>query len=387
MGTGRFVIEFRLKLKQYRMQFWFLAIFWLIGIIVFSAFYAEEGFWAILMYSLVIRSPPEASDYANFFALIWPILLEVVLIGFVMGALFEKYNPVITSKMLAQNLYNHTVIIGYYHLGERIVEYCVNNKKPFCVMEDDAEFVEDIISAGHPVIVGDATEETNLKFANIKEAKEIFICVNDYRTEIICAEKIRKMNKTCKIYTQVFQKHVRDYLRQEPLNTFSFSTSKWIMDKIKGWLKGKTGHALVVGRDNLAHRIAHQISLQEDRTVYFFNDEAEGIRFEERSNLKIINKLCCFLSDFREVVDLTKVTQLFICWKRDTEFDESLYLTSKFHLRYPDVEVYVRVFDEELADLVARYNAKTFSTSGYAFEMLQQNVTPDSAIYPKKQKK
>jgi hypothetical protein len=76
------------------------------------------------------------------------------------------------------------------------------------------------------------------------------------------------------------------------------------------------------------------------------------------------------------------VSQAFICWKRDSEFDESLYLTSKLRLRYPHIEVFIRIFDEELIDLVENYKAKTFSTSSKAFEILQKLVPPDSAIFP-----
>ena len=83
-------------------------------------------------------------------------------------------------------------------------------------------------------------------------------------------------------------------------------------------------------------------------------------------------------------MNLDEVTQVFICWKLESEFDEALYLTSKFNLRYPKIEIYVRIADEELIDLVEKYNAKTFSTSQNALETLQQIVSPDSAIYPKK---
>jgi hypothetical protein len=79
-------------------------------------------------------------------------------------------------------------------------------------------------------------------------------------------------------------------------------------------------------------------------------------------------------------VNLEEVTQLFICWKQESKFDEAIYLTSKIHLRYPHIEVFVRIFDEELIDLVEKNNAKTFSTSRNAFKMLQKEVTRDSAI-------
>ena len=343
----------------------------------------NENLGNLILFSLTIRSPEDAGDFANFYALVWPILLEVIFFGFIMGELMEKYNPIITSRILAGHKRNHMVIIGYYHLSERIIEYCVEHEEPFCLIEDDQELVEDLISEGYPIIVGDSTETSNLVAANIKRAKEVFINVDDVRIAIICTEKIRKLNQGCQIYVRAFEDHVQEYLRQPPLNAFSFSISKWAMDGIREWAKDKTGKAVVIGRDSLTHRIAYHISLQPEREVFLFDDEHDGIEFVVNEQLHIINEFACFLSDLRLHVNLEEVTQVFICWKQESEFDESIYLTSKLNLRYPHIEVFVRIFDEELVDLIENYNAKTFSSSYNAFKMLQKEVTPDSAIFPK----
>ncbi len=376
-------IEIQLKLKQYRIQFIFLFLFWFGGFLFFLITEPDQSLGILILFSLTVRAPEGAGDIAKFYTLIWPILLEVIVFGFIMGELLEKYNPVITSRIRASHKRNHTVIIGYHHLSERIIEYCVENKKPFCLMEDDEELVEDLINAGHPVVVGDPTESSNLTFANIKRAKEVFINDGDVRIALICTEKIRKINQECRIYVRVFEDHVQEYLRQPPLNAFPFSTSKWAMDGIKEWTKDKTGNAIVIGRDSLTHRIAYHISLQPKREIFLFDDEHDGIEFVVNENLHIINEFACFLSDLRAHVTLEEISQVFICWKRESEFDESLYLTSKINLEYPHIEIFVRIFDEELIDLVEKYNAKTFSTSNNAFKILQKEVTPDSAIAPK----
>ncbi|MFW9950189.1 MAG: hypothetical protein ACFFKA_08700, partial [Candidatus Thorarchaeota archaeon] len=187
----------------------------------------------------------------------------------------------------------------------------------------------------------------------------------------------------CPIYVRAFEDHVQDYLNQSPLNAYAFSTSKWAIEFIHEWAKQKKGIAVVIGRDRLTHRIAHHISLQQDREVYLFDNEHDGIEFVVGSNLHIIQEFVCFLSDIRPYVDLEKVSQVFICWRKETEFDDALYLASKLDLRYPNIEVYVRIFDEELTELVEKYGAQTFSTSQNAFRKLQEEVTPDSAIFPK----
>ncbi|MBY9019655.1 MAG: NAD-binding protein [Candidatus Lokiarchaeota archaeon] len=376
-------INFELKLKQYKLQFIFLFLFWFAGFLFFLFTEPGSTFGQLVLYSLTVRSPLNAGDFANFYALIWPILLEVIVFGFIMGELLEKYNPLITSRILAKHKRNHTVIIGFYHLTERIIEYCIANKKSYCVLEDNEELVEDLINSGCPVVVGDPTETTNLMFVNIKRAKEVFIGTSDARVAIICTEKIRKLNQECEIYVRSFEDHVQEYLKQAPLNSIPFSTSKWAMDGIREWIKGKEGNAIVIGRDRMTHRIAYDISLQLDREVFLFDDEHDGIEFKVNENLHIINEFACFLSDLKPHVNLEQVTQAFICWKQDSEFDESLYLTSKLALHFPHIELFVRIFDEELIDLVEKYNATTFSTSSNAFKILQKQVMPNSAIAPK----
>ncbi|MFX1281215.1 MAG: NAD-binding protein [Promethearchaeota archaeon] len=353
---------------------------WFLGFLFFLITQSDDNIGEILLYSITVRVPADIGDVGSFYFIIWPILMEVILFGFIMGELLQKYNPLITCRILARHQRNHIVVIGYTHLSERIIEYCITNKKRFSLIEDQYELVEDLITHGKPVVVGDPTEIVNLELANVKSANEIFITVNDVRIAIICTEKIRKMNNKCSIYVRAFEDHVQEYLRQPPLRAFSFSTSKWAMDGIKKWTKDKKGKAIVIGRDSLTHRIAYTLSLQPEREVYLFDDEHDGIEFDVNEQLHIINELTYFISDLRPHVNLNEVTQAFICWKRETEFDESLYIASKLHILFPNIEVFVRIFDEELITIVERFNAKTFSTSANAFKMLQKEVSPSSAI-------
>ena len=138
----------------------------------------------------------------------------------------------------------------------------------------------------------------------------------------------------------------------------------------------------MIGRDYLTHRIAHHISLQPGRQVFLFDDENDGIEFVENSQLHIINEFTRYLSDLIPHVNFKNVSQVFICWTQESDFDESLYLTSKINLRFPHIEIFVRIYDEELVDLVGIYNARTFSSSAHAFKMLQKEVTSASSISP-----
>jgi len=376
-------IGIHLKLKQYRMQFVFFFLFWLIGFVYFLITEFGYNLGQLFLFSITIGVPSDVGNFGQFYVLVWPILLEVIFFGFIMGELFERYNPVITSRILASHKRNHTIIIGYHHLSERIIEHCVENKKQFCLIEDNEEAVEDLLNAKHPIVVGDATETTNLESANVKDANEVFINTNDVRVAIICTEKIRKMNPDCRIYVRAFADHVQEYLRGTPLNAFSFSTSEWAMEHIQDWTKNKSGGVIVIGRDNLTHRIAYHISQQPGRQVYLFDDINDDIPFVVNEQLHIFQEFACHLSDLRAHLNLEDITQVFICWKRESEFDESIYLTSKLNLRYPHIELFVRIFDEELEDIIKKFKAKSFSTSKNAFKELQKIVSKDSAIAPK----
>jgi len=375
-------IGIHLKLKQYKLQFIFFFLFWFIGFLYFLLTIPGFDFGSLFLFSITVGVPSDVGAFGQFYVLVWPILLEVIFFGFIMGELFERYNPVITSRILASHKRNHAIIIGYHHLSERIIEYCIENKKQFCLIEDDEELVEDLLNSKHPIVIGDATETNNLQSANAEYAKEVFINMDDVRTAIICTEKIRKMNPDCHIYVRAFADHVQEYLKEPHLKAFPFSTSKWAMEQIQKWTKNKIGGAIVIGRDNLTHRIAYHLSQQPGREVYLFDDINDGIAFEVNKHLHIFQEFACYLSDLCAHLQLEDITQVFICWKEESEFDESIYLTSKLRLRHPHIEVFVRIFDEELKDIIERFNAKTFSTSKNAFKELQKVVSEDSCIAP-----
>ncbi|TXT65986.1 MAG: hypothetical protein BAJALOKI1v1_340009 [Promethearchaeota archaeon] len=378
------LIDLELKFKHYRIPFFILFFFWLLGFISYSIIEPGKSIWELFLLSITVRSCPTGGDFNNFYSLVFPILIEVVIFGFIIGELLEKYNPIVTSRILAKHRKNHTVIIGYTHLALRIINACIENHNQFAILEDNQESVEDLISSGEAVVVGDPTQESNLIFGNLKKAKEVFICADDVRTAILCTEKIRKLNPFCPIYVRAFEEHVQEYLRQPPLSAYAFSMSQIAIEKLDEIIESESGKAIVIGRDHLAHRIAYDISTQKGREVYLFDDENYGIEFMVNKKLHMVHKFACYISDFQEKMNLDEVTQVFICWVRESEFDEAIYLASKFFLLYPHIKVYVRVADEELIDLVQKYNATTFSSSLYTFEKLQKKVTRQSSILPPK---
>ena len=381
MSSNTFWINLKLKMKQNQWPFVVCFVFWLFGLIFYSIIEVDKSIGNILLISFGIRSSSNHSDLAGLYNLIWPVLLEMIILSFIFGALFEKYNPVVTSMMLSKHQRNHTVIIGYPHLGERIIEYLENEKRAYVLMEGDEEKVDTLINSGSPVVIGDATDEENLQHASIPRCKEVFITLNDARDSIVLCEKIRAMNKECALYVRLFGDYYYKYLAQDPIKAFSFSTSKWAMSSIIEWTIDQKGGAVVLGRDNLSLRIAEYLGKEQKRKTTIMDEQIDADLYDEEENITAIQDSGNRLRFSEDHIDLNTITQIFIAWKGENEFSDSLYLSTRFHQKYPNIKIYVRIFDEELAKIMERFSATTFSTSAHAFSMLQKQVQKNSAIH------
>ena len=377
------LIDLKLKIKHNKWPFIICIIFWAIGFVYYISFETDENIWHLIAITTGIRSSNIVSDFSGFYQLMWPILIEVIVIGFIFGALIEKFNPVLTSKLMAEKQRNHSVIIGYHHFGRRIVEYLQDHHKPYTVIEENEEKVDLLISEGEPVIVGDPTDLSNLESAGVKFAKEVFLVVNDVREIIVVCEKVRGLNSKCSIYTRILGEGYSEYLSREPFNALSFSTSKWALESVREWTIGERGKVIVLGRDSLAQRITEYLGREQQRETFLIDPIIDGSYYDDDANITVISDNATILNAMEEHIDLNTVSQIFICWKEESEFSDSLNLTLHFHQKYPNLKVYTRIFDEELGAIMKKFGATIFSTSQYAFNKLQKHVYPDSAIKEK----
>ena len=81
-------------------------------------------------------------------------------------------------------------------------------------------------------------------------------------------------------------------------------------------------------------------------------------------------------------MSLIKIGNIF--WNNEELFSDAIILTMELKKKYPEKEIFVRIFDEELAELAIGIGASTFSTSAYAFKMLQQEVKINASIFEAK---
>ncbi len=376
-------MDLKLKMIQNKAAFLVLLFLYIVGCIFYKSLFPDTSPAQILLYSIGLEIPPTSSTWSVLYQRMWEIFVELIFFGFIFSVLLENYNPIETSKVLASQQKNHCVVVGYKHLGNRIVDFLREQKKPYVLMEKDKNLTDELLKVGEPVVIGDYIDEENLKIASIEDAREIFICINKPRETIVIAEKVRKMNKDCRLYIRIFNDQFQSYLKSHPLNAYTFSTSGWAMESMTKWVDKRSGNVLVLGRDHLAQRITEYVGLKRKRKVHIMDEKLDEDLYDEPKyeKIDITKDNCDRLRYIQDHIDLTTISTLFICWKEEEEFSTSIYLVTQFYKKFPKIKIYCRIFDEELANIVNKLGAETFSTSEFAFKKLQENVNQKSLVY------
>ncbi|NHJ85662.1 MAG: hypothetical protein FK734_09385 [Asgard group archaeon] len=379
------------QLRQFTLPFIIFILFWVLGIILIAVFEPDKNFWHILTISICIEESVTEIGFFAFYQFLWPLLFEILILSFILSTIQDiyGYNPIMSSRKLASNRSRHSVVLGYNHLGERIVEYLRANKQPFSIVEIDYEKVDNLISFNQPVVVGDYTDPSIIALAGIARCREVFCVTNDLRRGLIAAERVREVNKDCHLYMRVFDIHFREYLTNEPWNAFTFSTSDWTMESVKIWGEKirKNDKIVVLGYDNIVRRIVDYYGEKLQATVYVLDEGLDDDTYLYLPNVKTVTEHVRFIETLKAHVDLTEVTQVYICWNTEELFSDAILLTLALKKQYPKIALFVRMFDEELAEIAKTLDATTFSTSAYAFKMLQKEVKEISGIHPNKELK
>jgi len=132
-----------------------------------------------------------------------------IIFGIIFTLFFQnvigRYNPERGCRMVASEIRDHIIVVGYSHLGERLVGYLRKKKLPYCLIEKDKERVDELLRAGEPVVIDNAKEPDALNDANAASARVVVITSNNLETSLVVTKRARELNKNCKIITRCFQ--------------------------------------------------------------------------------------------------------------------------------------------------------------------------------------
>lgn len=191
------IILYDNRLPLFFVFFWFLA-----GLSVFFFFFKFDFFEALKACLFFKRIE---GDFSSAYSMWSQAFIFGVVFSFLFHNIIEKYNPERGCRMMAKEMRDHIVVVGYSHLGERLINHFRQNKIPYCLIEKDKEKIDEILAQGEPVVVDNAKEFDALKDANIGVAKAVIIASNNLETALLVTKRVREYNKGCAIITRCFQ--------------------------------------------------------------------------------------------------------------------------------------------------------------------------------------
>lgn len=365
MAPNKHFITFKLKIKQIKIPLIICCLFFLTGFLFFAISETQTNINTLILLIFGIIDPQTPSMFSQIYTMLWTIVVSQVIIALILSGLMEKYNPITNCQISAQNQKDHTVIIGYNHLGERVLQNFKLRGESYAIIDQYQHNVDELVNSNEPVVIGDPLENINLIQTGVEVCKKAIILGNDARKTITIAYRVRKLNPTCEIYARVFEKNLAQFLQRAPVQATTFSTSDWTIQDIDRWSKSIYGTAIVIGGNHMSQKIAELIGNRPKRQVIRIDhfDDIGSTDTKEQSQITTLDTPDCNLEYLEKNVELRRVTQCFICWNNEDQFTRSLILLTNLVQRYGFIKVYVRIFDKELFPLVKELGGIPFSTS------------------------
>jgi hypothetical protein len=191
----------RIFLRQARWGFALIAAWFLLGALLFR--FVERLSYLDTLWNAVYleKSPGALWELYSFWG-------QCVLFGIVISIFFlqalQRYNPQEGCRMLAREIREHVIVVGYTHLGARIVEHLRARRTPYVLIEQDATIVDDLVRDGEPVIVDNAKQESTLAEAGIAHAKTVVVATNNVETALLVTKRAREANKAAHIIARCY---------------------------------------------------------------------------------------------------------------------------------------------------------------------------------------
>ncbi len=183
----------------------------------------SEAIYVVL--SLAFFQPPgefPESPYLEAFFFVMPLIgigsLALGLADF--GYLF--FNRRARSKewemAIASTLDKHHILVGLGHLGFHVVQHLKGAmNRPMAVIElnPTADLVQAVQEMDIPIIHDDASRESALEAAGVRQASSIILCIQNDAMNLKIALKARSMNPSIRVIIRIFDDDFAQALTQQ----------------------------------------------------------------------------------------------------------------------------------------------------------------------------
>lgn len=123
--------------------------------------------------------------------------IGIVLYAFSQGAQFLMNFDMLRRRRMeikASQLNNHFIVCGYGRMGEVICSQLVTENLPFVVIDWDSQKIETIRENGMMYVEGDATMDSTLDKANLRDAKGLVSLLSSDSDNLFVTMSARTMN-------------------------------------------------------------------------------------------------------------------------------------------------------------------------------------------------
>jgi voltage-gated potassium channel len=113
-----------------------------------------------------------------------------------------------------ERIADHVIICGFGRIGEVLSADLQRQKRPFLIIDNDADRIEAAKSRGHLCLAGDATEEEVLQLAGLARAKTIFTGLPTDAANVFITLTARNLNTAIQIIARAAHPTTEKKLRQ-----------------------------------------------------------------------------------------------------------------------------------------------------------------------------
>ena len=114
---------------------------------------------------------------------------------------------------MIRKLNDHIVVAGSGRMGRAVVEVLTERKVPFVVIEAKPERVRELEESRVPVILGDATQESAQRAANLPAARTFLSCLADDAHNVFAILLARQLNPKVTIIARAVEEGSEERLR------------------------------------------------------------------------------------------------------------------------------------------------------------------------------
>ena len=359
----RSIIKVKILLKQN--WIWFAALFiWFIANYIGFYFLTGGNFTEALMYTFYFGQLDH--PYGVFYVIFSQCIILGLIISLITVGLYRNYHPKQTCLALAKSMKNHTIIIGFFHLGQRIREFLIKNNKEYVIIEEDEALIGGLIEAEEPLVPQNPIKMEVLENANVKEAKLVICTKNSLETLVVGANLIRDVNKTCKIVCECFDDSLAKILEKD-LGCQSISTSLYAAEYIISEIdKLNAQNILLIG---CTYTARHLLNSLKERNITYKIIEYNRVNVED-----LIDEEPIIIGDAKDKDILTEagISLVDLAIILIDTVQENLIIADQIRELNKSCALICRFFHEEVAEILEKppFNALVISTSKHMLEKL-----------------